>query len=165
MISYDDLTVPQLLRRLVAGRFRVDGMNGVAAYDFTSPAEVLTKLRAHLRPRGLTAAGGGGIALTDGLIHHQDIRRALAAPREVPAERLLPALGFALKALALPSRRQVHGLHLVATDLDWAHGEGPLRSWKTPEKRGYLTRQDPQTGPERSAAPTYTEVWITLRAC
>lgn len=127
MISYDDLTVPQLLRRMVAGRFRVNGMNplGVAAYDATSPAEVLTELRAHLRPRGLPAVGGGGIALTDGLIHHQDIRRALDAPREVPAERLRPALGFALKALALPSRRQVRGLHLVASDLDWTHGEGP----------------------------------------
>lgn len=127
MISYDDLTVPRLLRRMVAGRFRLDGMNplGVAAYDATSPAEVLTELRTHLRPRGLTAMGGGGIALTDGLVHHQDIRRALDAPRRVPAERLLPALGFALKALALPSRRHVRGLRLVATDLDWTHGDGP----------------------------------------
>ncbi|HET8589248.1 MAG TPA: maleylpyruvate isomerase family mycothiol-dependent enzyme, partial [Nakamurella sp.] len=86
---------------------------------------MLAEVRAHLTPRGVTALFGGGIALTDGLIHQQDIRRPLGIPRDVPAERLVPALDFALRAPALPSRRHVRDLRLTATDLDWTHGDGP----------------------------------------
>ncbi len=38
---------------------------------------MLDLVARNLRPRGLTSGFGGGIALTDGTIHHQDIRRAL----------------------------------------------------------------------------------------
>jgi uncharacterized protein (TIGR03083 family) len=68
---------------------------------------------------------GSAIALTDGLIHHQDIRRALGHPRAVPEERLVAALKFAPRARALPAPANVRNLRLVATDIDWAHGTGP----------------------------------------
>jgi uncharacterized protein (TIGR03083 family) len=127
VVSYDDLTVPQLIPRIVRGGFRVTGMNPIRVkdYDTTTPAEVLDEVRAHICPRGVTALFGGAIALTDGLIHQQDIRRPLGIPREIPARRLAPALDFALRAPALPSRRNVRDLHLIATDLDWTHGQGP----------------------------------------
>jgi hypothetical protein len=32
------------------------------------------------------------IALTDGMIRQQDIRRPLGLPRKIPAERMVPAL-------------------------------------------------------------------------
>jgi len=82
-------------------------------------------LRDHARPSGLTAGLGGRIGLTDGVIHHQDIRRALDRPRTVPGDRLRVALDMALKAPRLPSRKRTRGLHLVATDLDWTTGDGP----------------------------------------
>jgi uncharacterized protein (TIGR03083 family) len=127
VVSYDDLRVRQLIPRMARGRFRVTGMNPhrVREYDAATPADVLGEVRAHLTPRGVTALFGGGIALTDGLIHQQDIRRPLGIPRDVPAERLVPALDFALRAPALPSRRHVRDLRLTATDLDWTHGDGP----------------------------------------
>lgn len=127
VVSYEELGPRGTVARLVRGRFSLDRTNpiGVRAGADASPADVLDHLRAHLRPRGITAAFRGRIALTDGLIHHQDIRRALDLPREVPAERLLVTLPFALRALALPSRRDARGLRLVATDLDWTHGKGP----------------------------------------
>ncbi|GAA4202310.1 maleylpyruvate isomerase family mycothiol-dependent enzyme [Actinocatenispora rupis] len=127
VVSYEELGPRGTVARLVRGRFSLDRTNpiGVRAGADASPAEVLDHLREHLRPRGITAAFRGRIALTDGLIHHQDIRRALDLPREVPAERLLVTLPFALRALALPSRRDARGLRLVATDLDWTHGKGP----------------------------------------
>jgi uncharacterized protein (TIGR03083 family) len=127
VVSYDDLRVRQLIPRMARGRFRVTGMNPhrVREYDAATPADVLGEVRAHLTPRGVTALFGGGIALTDGLIHQQDIRRPLGIPRDVPAERLVPALNFALRAPALPSRRHVRDLRLTATDLDWTHGDGP----------------------------------------
>lgn len=127
MISYEDMTIPQVLRLFPRGGFRITRVNHLVltSYDAATPAELLADLRRHERPRGVTAGFGGAIALTDGLIHHQDIRRALGTPRAVPSERLVAALGFAPKAMALPSRREVRGLRLVATDLDWTRGEGP----------------------------------------
>jgi len=78
-----------------------------------------------LRPRGLTAAFGGRIALTDALIHHQDIRRPLGLTRAIPAERLLTALDFAKTARPIGAAKRIRGLTLIATDHDWRHGTGP----------------------------------------
>jgi hypothetical protein len=71
----------------------------------------------------LPARFGGRIALVDGLIHHQDIRRPLGQPREIPTERLRHALNFALIAPPIGGFRRARGLRLVATDLDWAVAE------------------------------------------
>lgn len=127
VVSYEDLGFLGTAARLVRGRFSLGRTNplGVDAGADQSPAQIVESFRAHLRPTGITAMFGGRIALTDGLIHHQDIRRALGVPRVVPAERLLVTLPFSLQALALPSRRDARGLRLVATDLDWSHGSGP----------------------------------------
>jgi uncharacterized protein (TIGR03083 family) len=65
------------------------------------------------------------VAITDALIHHQDVRRPLGLTRDVPPERLRVALDTALKAPVLPSRKHVAGLRLGATDLAWTHGDGP----------------------------------------
>lgn len=64
------------------------------------------------------------VALADGLIHHQDIRRPLGMHRNIPAERLLPALRCALIAPPIRGFWRVRGLRLVATNLDWAAGAG-----------------------------------------
>jgi uncharacterized protein (TIGR03083 family) len=127
IISYDALPARRLLQLAPRSGFRVNRMNArvLAEYDDLAPAELVAVLRRHLRPRGLTTAFRGAVALTDCLIHHQDIRRPLGLIRDVPAERLRPVLDFALMAPPLPSRKQVRGLRLVATDVDWTHGDGP----------------------------------------
>jgi uncharacterized protein (TIGR03083 family) len=126
VVSYEELGMTGLLTRRLKG-LGMGGPNevGRAEYAGRAPADLAAFVRAHARPRGLTAWFGGAIGLTDGLIHHQDIRRALDAPRTVPAERLRVALGFALQSPKLPSRKDARGLRLVATDLDWSHGSGP----------------------------------------
>jgi hypothetical protein len=89
-----------LVRRFLAGRLQGDRVNAfvVAAYAHCSADELLTLVNQHLQPRGLSAGFGGRIALSDGLIHHQDIRRALGIPRELPTDRLQCALQFAPQA-------------------------------------------------------------------
>lgn len=127
VISYDELDGRALAARFAKGRFLPDRVNavGLAEYHTRSPNELLALLREHLEPRGLPAAFGGTIALVDGLIHHQDIRRPLEMPRPVPAERLLPALRCALIAPVIRGFWRVRGVRLVATDLDWSAGIGP----------------------------------------
>lgn len=112
VISYDELDGRGLVGRLVQGRFLPDRANavGLAQYHRHTPEELLAVLRDHLEPRGLPAAFGGAIALVDGLIHQQDIRRPRGMPRDIPAERLLPALRGALFAPVIRGFWRVRGV-------------------------------------------------------
>jgi uncharacterized protein (TIGR03083 family) len=98
---------------------------GAAEYRQRDSAELVALFKKYPRPRGLTAMFGGMIALTDGLIHQQDIRRPLGLPRQIPADRIRPVLRFALFAPVVRGILRVHGVRLVATDLDWSFGSGP----------------------------------------
>jgi len=127
MFSYDTLGAVALVRRFLTGRLNGDQVNalGVATYADRTTDELVALAKDHIQPRGLTAGFGGRIALTDGLIHHQDIRRGLDLPREVPAERLRCALQFAPIAPPIHARKRIRGLTFVAADLDWRSGTGP----------------------------------------
>jgi uncharacterized protein (TIGR03083 family) len=65
------------------------------------------------------------IALVDGMIHQQDIRRALSLPRDIPSQRLRTVLDCSLNVPAVRGARRSRGARLVATDLDRSHGDGP----------------------------------------
>jgi uncharacterized protein (TIGR03083 family) len=127
VISYDELDTRSLLAHAIRSRLRPSRVNAItlAAYGAHSPEQLLAMLRAHLQPRGLTGALGGRVALAEGLIHHQDIRRALGAPRVIPPGRLLPALRIALIAPDIGGPWRIRGVRLVATDLRFAAGVGP----------------------------------------
>lgn len=127
VISYDELGVPALARRMARGLLHIDRINaiGVREYGRCSPHELVRLLRECAEPQGLTAMFDARPAVTDGTIHHQDIRRALGRPREVPHDRLRTALGFAPWAPVIPAWRNVRGVRLVATDLNWSRGRGP----------------------------------------
>ncbi|WP_216652140.1 maleylpyruvate isomerase family mycothiol-dependent enzyme [Nocardioides sp. zg-1308] len=127
VVSYDELSVPQTVTTFLRGGLRPATVNEVALrrYAELEPADVVRLVAACRRPRGLPSAMGGGVALTDGTIHHQDVRRALGMPRVIPRERLVPVLDFSLRAPTLPSRSNVTGLRLVAEDIGWTAGHGP----------------------------------------
>ncbi len=125
VISYEELGALGLLERFAKGRIVRANQVGVDEFSSRSPQQLLEFLRNHLQPRGLTAGFGGMIALVDGTIHHQDIRRALGRPRTVPADRLERVLGLVPGNPRLGAGRRIRGLHLRATDIDWTHGRGP----------------------------------------
>ncbi len=124
-ISYEELGLVGLLKRFAKGRIVRANEVGVAEFAALSPHQLLEFLGDHLTPRGLTAGFGGMIALVDGTIHHQDIRRSLHQPRTIPAERLTRVLGLVPGNPRLGAGRRIRGLRLRATDVDWAHGHGP----------------------------------------
>ncbi len=127
IVSYDELSTPTTVATFIRGGLRTNAVNAVALqrYRDLEPSAILDLLARNLRPSGLPKGFGGGIALTDGTIHHQDIRRALNLPRTIPAHRLAPVLDFALGAPTLPAKRNAKSLTLTATDVDWSSGEGP----------------------------------------
>jgi uncharacterized protein (TIGR03083 family) len=128
VISYEELGAAGLLKRFTKGWIvlpnRVNQV-GVDEFAALSPQQLLEFLRDHLQPCGLTAGFGGMIALVDGTIHHQDIRRCLGRPRSFPADRLERVLGLVPGNPRLGAGRRIRGLRLRATDIDWAHGRGP----------------------------------------
>jgi uncharacterized protein (TIGR03083 family) len=126
IVSYDELSTPTTVGTFIRGGLRINAVNAVALqrYRDLEPSAVIDLLARNLRPSGLPSGFGGGIALTDGTIHHQDIRRALKLPRTIPAHRLAPVLDFALGAPTLRAKRNAKGLSLTATDVDWRSGKG-----------------------------------------
>jgi uncharacterized protein (TIGR03083 family) len=124
VISYEELSKWGVVKRLVRGGFVNSNQIGVNEFSGLTPDELVAFLADHLVPHGLTAGFGGMIALVDGTVHHQDIRRALGQPRTVPAARLLAVLQRVPSNPRLGAGRRIRGLRLRATDVDWTHGSG-----------------------------------------
>ncbi|MGV0814397.1 maleylpyruvate isomerase family mycothiol-dependent enzyme [Mycolicibacterium boenickei] len=126
-ISYEPLSRRQSISRVLRGVLTEGGPNaiGVAEFARIPPDGLIELYHRYTQPRGATASFGGRVALTDGLIHQQDIRRPLGLPRHIPAERLLVALDFARWAPPLRGGLRARGVRMVATDLDWSAGRGP----------------------------------------
>jgi uncharacterized protein (TIGR03083 family) len=124
MVSYDELTPFGLMKRFAKGRVVHANDVGVEEFAPMSPQELMEFLGRHLHPKGLPAGFGGTIALVDGTIHHQDIRRALGHPRTVPIDRLERILPLVPGNPRLGAGRRIRGLRLTATDVAWEHGNG-----------------------------------------
>ena len=127
MYSYEDLGLGRLAARMLRAGLSPDRANamGVAEHADDSGDELAARARDHIRPAGLTAMLGGRIALTDGMIHHQDIRRPLGLPRTIPSDRLIAALETARTSPTIGAAKRIRGLTLTATDLEWGTGTGP----------------------------------------
>lgn len=126
MYSYEDLGMVRTIARMAKSGFDGDRANavGVAEHADKNPEQLIVRAREHIQPAGLTAMMGGKIALTDGMIHQQDIRRPFGRPREIPSDRLVAALDTAKSAPTISAAKRIKGLKLIATDLDWTTGDG-----------------------------------------
>jgi uncharacterized protein (TIGR03083 family) len=126
VISYEELSQWQLVRRFAKGGLVPPRVNaiGVAEYAGRSPRQLSELMRTCIPPRGLTSAFGGMIALVDGMIHQQDIRRPLGIGRVIPPQRLQRVLDIALRSPATRGARKARGVRMVATELGWAYGDG-----------------------------------------
>jgi uncharacterized protein (TIGR03083 family) len=127
VFSYEELSRRNTAAAFVRGRFDGPRVNAIVMqrYAGATSDELLALARRSLRPRGLTKGFRGAIALVDGMIHQQDIRRPLGRPREVPADRMLSVLEFAKTAPTVHARQHRRGVVLRATDVDWTVGSGP----------------------------------------
>ncbi|BBZ29393.1 hypothetical protein MMAD_36880 [Mycolicibacterium madagascariense] len=126
-VSFEGLSATELAARFLRGRLQTDRTNAiaVAALADRSTDALIALLRDNATPHGLGAGFGGRVALTDNMIHQQDIRRPLGLQRRIPAERLTVALDFARYAPTLRGAWLARGVRLAATDVDWSFGTGP----------------------------------------
>lgn len=127
IVSYDELSTAATVATFLRGGLRTGKVNAVALsrYRGLDTDGIIDLVARNRRPSGLPSGFKGGIALTDGTIHHQDIRRALGLPRTIPEHRLVPTLTFSLGAPTLPTKGNAKDLKLEASDVDWFVGDGP----------------------------------------
>ena len=118
----------KLLGMLIANGFNFNKANAKEARGRGSadPKQLIEGVRATIGSRKHPPGAKDVTVLTDQLIHGQDIRRPLGITRRVPEERSRTSLDY-IKSVGFPfgAKKRVAGLKLVATDMDWTHGDGP----------------------------------------
>jgi uncharacterized protein (TIGR03083 family) len=94
------------------------------------PAELTEVLRRKADSRFTPPGSGPEAPLTDLLVHGLDIRWPLGLPRDVPEERLRTSLTHltAGPVGGVVAKGSLDGLRFEASDIDWAHGSGPVVS-------------------------------------
>jgi uncharacterized protein (TIGR03083 family) len=127
VVSFEDMTPAELTARFVKGRLQMDRINGLGVDGLAqrSAEQLVAVLRDNAEPHGLGAGFGGRVALTDNMIHQQDIRRPLGIARTIPVERLCAALDFVRFSPTIRGAWLARGVRLAATDFDWSYGKGP----------------------------------------
>jgi uncharacterized protein (TIGR03083 family) len=126
VVSFEEMSPRELTARFVRGRLQMNRINGLGVSDLAgdSTEQLIALLRDNAEPKGMSAGFGGRVALTDNMIHQQDIRRPLGLARTIPAERLRAALDFVRYSPTIRGALRVRAVRLVATDCDWCYGTG-----------------------------------------
>jgi uncharacterized protein (TIGR03083 family) len=120
-------------------RFQIDRTSYVLATSHANshtPRQILNLLRKGTlgRPRAAARFVPVHELFTDHLVHHQDVRRALGMPRDVPADRGLAALQTLHQLSSrVGSGQRMSGLRVIATDVDFDFGRSPLELRGTAE--------------------------------
>ena len=129
MITGVEMSLPTVLIKTVQAGFNINKASARAGKEAGSRPtdELTTALASTTELSGFAKVLGYAKLVPDITIHHEDIRRAVGLiPHEVPAERMKFSLSTLRKDTGpLKAKKRTSGLRFVATDLDWAEGEGP----------------------------------------
>ena len=124
------VSTPALLGAVLRRRGLAGAMDHTARRLAGRPTtDLVETLRRNADHRFTPPGGPPEAPLTDILVHGMDIRWPLGRPGDRPdPATLLPVLDFLAgpKAGGLVPRGRLAGLRLVATDVDWAHGDGAV---------------------------------------
>lgn len=126
VISAPQLRIRDLLGPMVRSR---GDLNRLIYLDVKRRGQAPTEtiLRDFEEYDGSTFRMPGSYPVTDVAIHTQDIVRALGLRHDMPLEAALDAARVCLKmARMMGSQALVRSVRLVATDVDWSHGAGPV---------------------------------------
>jgi uncharacterized protein (TIGR03083 family) len=129
LVSPHKTGMGRFVETFARARGRFDRANELlTAREAARPSEDLVAdlrrfARSRFRPPGL----GPEAPLTDVMVHASDIGIPLGWPAFGTGEAWTGVLGFIVTRRARVGfvPRSLSGLHLVATDVDWEHGEGP----------------------------------------
>jgi uncharacterized protein (TIGR03083 family) len=127
VLAAAEQTVPNFYKEFVLAGFRFDVFADRAARRLAEvpPEDLVRRLRARTTTTNHPPAPVV-VMLGEIVVHGEDIRRPLGIAHEVPADSLTAVADNYVKTnLLLGAKRRIAGLRLRATDVDWAHGDGP----------------------------------------
>jgi uncharacterized protein (TIGR03083 family) len=117
-------TLPWKLGRFGFNSDRSGSYYSIKRAEGLSPAKLVEDFDNRNPWAGTSSVFPDRLNLMDRLVHHQDIRRALDRPRDVPIERTAPLLPYLPKlGQVFRSKRRMKGLRFEATDTDWSWGD------------------------------------------
>ena len=152
------LTLPLRLAKHGFSSDRSGKAYSIARAEGRTPAELVKAFDARDPWAGTCRVFPPKLVLLDRLVHHQDIRRALGHPREIPEERVVavldatPTLGSVFGA-----KGRTKGLRFEATDVDWSWGDGPtVRGPGEPLFMTMLGRAQPLSDLEGDGVEVFT---------
>ncbi|MBX7455421.1 maleylpyruvate isomerase family mycothiol-dependent enzyme [Mycolicibacterium sp. 3033] len=127
IVGYLDRSRAGFFLEMARHRGRVDRLNAADLAHLSTwfREEVVAALQAHADPRGVGAGFGGRIALTECMIHHQDVRQSLELPRTIDAGPLRAALDFARIAPLIRGAVRTRGLRMAGRPDSLSQLSGP----------------------------------------
>jgi uncharacterized protein (TIGR03083 family) len=127
VLSSAEQTPPNFYKELTSAGFRFNVFTDRSARRLASigPDELVRRLRARTSTTNHPPAPVMAM-LGEIVVHGEDIRRPLGLKHQSP-ERAQVALADNWKNsnLLIGGKRRISGLRLRATDIEWAHGDGP----------------------------------------
>jgi len=112
-----------------------------------STEEILAAFETHAESRKHVVTTTSVEPLIDALVHHQDIVRPLGLRHDMPPEAAAVAADrVRLLAFLMGTRRLVKSVRMVATDVDWARGRGPVVEGPMQELLMLCSGREPEAG-------------------
>jgi len=127
VVAAAEQTPPNFYKELIQARFRFDVFTTRAAKRLgaLAPDELISRLRARTTTTNHPPAPVMAM-LGEIVVHGEDIRRPLGLQyRAAEAALLAVADSYKKSNLLIGAKRRIAGLHLRATDSEWAWGDGP----------------------------------------
>ena len=127
LVAAASITAPHFFSGFLRQGFSFDKFvdADLRRYAAGSPAEVRARFNAII-DSNRKPPGPAYVALGEVMVHGEDIRRALGAKGDHPAEHLTTLAELYKKTGApLRAKKRLVGLRLEATDVSWSTGTGP----------------------------------------
>ena len=129
LMAAEEGAVTEFLVAWVLSGFSFDRANQrmTAARAGRPVSELTALMREHAESRFTPPTMDWHAPLTDVMIHREDIAVPLGLPSDRPVESWRHVLDFVVtpKARRGFGARRLPGVRLVATDVEWSHGDGP----------------------------------------
>ena len=125
-LTHSHMAPGKAMIEAVKSGFRFDPMiRRLAIEDSRSQAQIVSALRAMVGSRRKVPMTSDRDPLTDILVHTQDITVPLGIDRAMPTEAAVEVANhlWRMRFPMQPARR-LHGVRLIATDADFAVGDG-----------------------------------------
>ena len=133
LVSFIDLSLPAMMLSMAKGGFNVDKAWSANAkkYAAQDASKIASTLRNNASHPSAMKSFPPGLTTVDAAVHTQDVRRPLGLSGSLDPEVLREALDFCTshkKSKMMVPPKDIAGLRLEATDIDWSWGAGDLVS-------------------------------------